>query len=405
MHQYFRTPEQSGGVRSYHFARALAERGHDVHVVTSRIDRQQTRHRARGFQVDLVDGLTVHSLAIPYSNAMPFTRRMKAFASFAIRSSRRARKIRGDVVVATSTPLTIAVPGIVATARRGAPLVFEVRDVWPELPIALGALSNPFLQFAARRLEKAAYRASSTVIALSPGMKSGVVRAGYPADRVEVITNVSDTAAFAPHSSNPEEFLADNHFLKGRKLIVYCGTFGLANDVGYLVDVAEAARARGDDLTFVAIGEGSEKDAVRERAACSGVLNRNFFLFDVLPKGRLPGVLASATIVLSLFADIPELESNSANKFFDALAAQKPVAVNYGGWQAETLERTKAGIRLPRDANAAASALFDAASDSTFLAVAKEAAAHLAATEFSLERLSSRFCDIVERDAAEAGTA
>lgn len=409
LHQYFVTPDQNGGIRSYQFARALTARGHDVHVVTATPTRAARVGAGQGpssgdgrASTEVVDGVTVHRLPVSYDNGMGDLRRMVAFVSFAVQAARRARGLRGDVVVATSTPLTIALPGIGATIGRRAPMVFEVRDVWPEVPIALGSLRNPLLRRAARALERLAYAASSTVIALSPGMADSVVRAGHPRRRTEIVTNVSDLDRFDPARADAEAFVERHPHLRGRRLAVHCGTFGRVNGLTHLVEVAAHLGRLGNDLCIVLIGSGAEKDRVRRRAAELGVLDENVFVLDPVAKAELPQVLAAATVALSSCDDVPALENNSANKYFDALAAGKPVAVNYGGWQAEELVETGAGLRIDRDPARAARQLAAFVDDAATLAEASRAAGRLAAERYSLERLSAAFCDIVERDGAAA---
>eukprot|EP01032_Pedospumella_encystans_P038340 gene38340-43430_t len=154
LHQYFRTPDMSGGTRSYEFGRRLAIAGHDVHVVTS-----SSNLESRGWCTYEVDGMTVHALRVPYNNTMSYPRRIWSFLSFALRSGFYARRLRGDLVYATSTPLTIAIPGVVASWPK-IPMVFEVRDLWPEVPIALGAIRGRVLTMLARKLAAFAYRHS-----------------------------------------------------------------------------------------------------------------------------------------------------------------------------------------------------------------------------------------------------
>ena len=169
-------PSMTGGTRSYEMARRLVEMGHEVNMVTSWREPDDRKHWFETSEA----GIKVHWLPVPYSNRMGFYDRILAFLKFALRSSRLAAALDSDIVFATSTPLTIAIPAVFASYKRRVPMVFEVRDLWPEMPIAIGSLKNPFLVKAARFLEHWAYRHSSSVVALSPGMKSGVIRTGYP---------------------------------------------------------------------------------------------------------------------------------------------------------------------------------------------------------------------------------
>lgn len=393
LHQYFNTPQMPGGTRSYEIARRLAANGHQVTIVTSRRDGSGPRVAF----AEEVDGVEVRWLPVEYSNAMSYSDRMKAFAKFAYLASREAARIPADVVLATSTPLTIAVPAVHAAKRLAVPMVFEVRDLWPELPIAVGAIKNPLLIAGARRLERYAYEHAAHVIALSPGMKEGVVKAGYPEDRVTVVPNAADLELFARDEADAEAFLADKPALQGRPVILYAGTIGIINGVSYLVRIAEAAHALGIDASFVVVGDGKERDAVRKEAKRRGVLGTNFFMYAPLPKTDMPAVFAAADVAVSLFIDLEPMWANSANKFFDAIASGTPVAINYGGWQADLIDSCGIGVRLPAaDAEQAAGLLGDFMADRQAVARSGAAARSLAEREFDRDVLVSRIERILD---------
>ena len=190
-----------GGTRSYEMARRLVAMGHEVNMVTSwREEKAQwspllPKNKSGWFVTDEA-GIKVHWLPVPYSNRMGFGERIRAFFLFALRSAQRAAALDADIVFATSSPLTIALPAVYAARRRKVPMVFEVRDLWPEMPIAMAALQSPLQIRAARALESWAYRNAAAVVALSLGMKQGVVDTGYPARQVAVIPSSSDNQGF-----------------------------------------------------------------------------------------------------------------------------------------------------------------------------------------------------------------
>jgi glycosyltransferase involved in cell wall biosynthesis len=385
LHQYFNTPEMSGGTRSYEMARRLIASGHQVTVITA--DRSTLR-RGRDWYVSDEAGIQVHWLPVPYSNHMSFPERICAFVCFAFESSLRASSIPGDIVFATSTPLTIAIPGIVTEIWQRIPLVFEVRDLWPDLPIAVGALRNPLFRNMARLLEWVAYRASAHIIALSPGMAEGVMRRGISASRVTVIPNCSDVALFDIPAGRGDWIRDQLGLAPHQPLIVYAGTFGRINGVGYLVSVAEAMRTIRPDVRFLLVGTGAELGAVTEQARDRGVLNRNLWVWRPIQKIRVPELLAAATLATSVVIPVAALWNNSANKFFDALAAGKPIAINYRGWQAELLEESGAGIALsPDDVGESAKALAEFVSDADRLRSASAASRRLAYEVFNREVL------------------
>lgn len=394
LHQYFKTPSATGGTRSYEFARRLAAAGFDVHVVASDV---AARSEQSGWRTEGVAGFTVHWVPIPYSNYMSFRRRIAAFAQFAARASVRSRALRGDVIFATSTPLTIIIPAWASMLLRRASLVFEVRDLWPEMPIAVGALRGRVAISLARWLERAAYRSAAEIIALSPGMKDGVTATGYPADRVTVIPNGADLELFATTDDSAHDWVAAHPELAERPTVVYAGTLGRVNKVGYLVEIAAKSETL-NDTAFVVVGDGAERESIRRKAETAGVLGRNFFLYPPVAKAEVPSLLHASTICTSLFAPLPEMEANSANKFFDALAAGKPVAINYGGWHRTLLEESGAGFVMDPVSPARAAAQLDAlVKDSEALARMAVNARGLAESEFSRDLLANRLKAVIER--------
>jgi glycosyltransferase involved in cell wall biosynthesis len=317
LHQFFITRAGVGGTRSYEFARRFVSRGHAVRMLTAGEGSQE------------VAGIEVVGLPGAYSDymsatAISYPRRMLAFARFGLAAA--AATLRGprpDVIYATSPPLTMAVPALVAAARWRAPLVFEVRDLWPEAPIQMGALRNPLLRRVARALERFVLRRATRVIALSPGIQSGVVSAGAAAERVVLVPNASDLDLFRP-SPAPERFR-----------VSYFGTMGEANDLGAVV---EAARLL-DGVEFVLMGDGKHR-ARLERSAPSNVT----FTGAAAGKEEVAELAAGSSACLTVFKDVPVLATNSPNKLFDTFAAGRPAIVNMDGWMRELVEDNDAGL-------------------------------------------------------------
>lgn len=381
----------SGGTRSYEMARRWVAKGHEVEVVTS-----DSETSTRGWRTYEVDGVSVHACAVPYSNSMTFRRRIRAFLHFGVAASLRARRLNADVIFATSTPLTIVMPALIASAFRRAPMVFEVRDLWPALPIAVGALKNPLAIALARALEVVAYRSARKIVALSPGMAEGVIRRGIDPRKVVIAPNSCDMDKFEVPANVGMNYRDDQDWLGNRPLIVYCGTLGMINNAGYLVDVAKAMLDVDPEIAFGIFGSGAEEAIIRRRAQVEGVMGRNLFMHDEVAKEKMPAILSAATVCTSLFLPLKEMEANSANKFFDALAAGRPVAINYGGWQADLLRESGAGIVVdPQDPRQAAEQLSALVRDTESLHRAGKRAYGLARDEFARDMISDRVLDVM----------
>ncbi len=392
--QYFRTPADGGITRSYEQARRLVHAGHRVDMITTATDPEPDWRR--GWRVSEEAGIRVHWLPVPYHNSMSFWRRIRAFVSFAVRSARHAAELRGDVVLASSTPLTIALPGAFAAWRSRAPMVFEVRDLWPDVPIAMGILRHPALIWAARRLERFAYRNAASVIASSPGMASGVVRNGAARGRVTIIPNGSDLELFRPDPEAARRFRAERPWLGDRKLVVYTGTLGKVNGVGYLVRVAAECARLNPEIRFLIVGDGRERASVEALARQLGVLDRNLFMAGFVPKSEVARVLAAADVATSLVVDVPALWDNSANKFFDGLSSGTAFAINHEGWQAELLRTSGAGLVLPAtDAPAAAAMLVSALATPGWATRTGREARLLAEEKFARDKLAALLEDVL----------
>lgn len=381
-----------GGSRAYEMARRLVSSGHEVHMVTSY--RLQDIKDTGWFKTEEA-GIHVHWLPVPYTNHMGYTNRIKSFFRFAIRAAQKAASLDGDVIFATSTPLTIALPGAYAARRNRIPMVFEVRDLWPELPIAIGALKDPVSRWAARRLERFAYRHAARVVALSPGMAEGVVRTGYPEDRISIIPNSADLNLFSYDSERADRFRREHPELGTGPVVLYAGTLGRINGVVYMVHLAAHVREKHPEIRFVVIGSGQEEEHIQAVAREHGVYADNFFMYPRLPKKDVVDAFSAASIVTSWFIDLPEMEANSANKFFDGLASGTAIAINYGGWQAELLRETGAGVILSRDYEEAATQLVDLLNDSVRLERAGNAARKLAEDRFSRDELAAKLEQIL----------
>ncbi|MFQ3623178.1 MAG: glycosyltransferase, partial [Acetobacteraceae bacterium] len=194
LHQHYSTPSGALPGRSHAFAAALAARGHEVTLFCGRHEGAEAGTDApfrRGRREAEVAGYRVVQADIPYANAMSPAERARAFARYAARATAIAVGRRWELVIASSTPLTVALPMLAAKRARRTPALFEVRDRWPELPQAMGALSRPAAH-ALGRLERAALRAADAVVALSPGAARGCIAAGADPSLVAMIPNGCD---------------------------------------------------------------------------------------------------------------------------------------------------------------------------------------------------------------------
>ena len=386
LHQYFNTPTMTGPARSFELGRRLVERGHQVNMITT------CRDVVDRTDWDVTDeaGIKTHWLPVPYSNAMGKTERLRAFWRFATAAARRAADIPADVIYATSTPLTIALPGAYAAFRRKIPMVFEVRDLWPDVPQAMGLISNPLLVFAGRRLEAFAYSAARKIIVLTPSMRDFVSGKGVPLEKIDVISNGANPSRFdgvGEAMSGVAARLPDEH-----RVLIYCGSLGPAHGPEYLCDLAEAFLAASLNVQILVVGDGKLRPALERRSEDAGTLGETIHFVGSATQTELPALYRRADAAIMTIADCELLYRHSVqNKFFESLAAGLPIFANYRGWASELAEQTGSGVILPKqNTDAAAHTIADHLADRAWTERSSAAARDLLAQRFDFELLTDK---------------
>lgn len=394
-HQHFSTPRGATGIRSYQMAQALLARGHRVTMVCGSFGVGETglaEPFARGRRRGVVDGIEVIEFDLSYSNKDGFWKRSSTFIKFAMGAISVAMRERYDLAFATTTPLTAGIPAIVARWLRGKRYVFEVRDLWPELPRAMGVITNPVALWLLSALEWLSYRNAERCIALSPGIADGIAARGVARNRIAMVPNGCDLDIFAGAAGpwRPDGVRAD------QLLAIFTGTHGQANGLAAVLDAAAVLKARGrTDIAIALVGDGKLKRALQARAAAEGL---GMVIFHPpVPKARLAGLMAGADLGLQILADVPAFYyGTSPNKFFDYLAAGLPVLTNYPGWVADMVESHDAGFAVPpRNPEAFADALIHAAEQRTELPAKGQRALDLARRAFDRNALAAAWVDWV----------
>jgi glycosyltransferase involved in cell wall biosynthesis len=342
IHQYFATPRGHTGTRSYEFARRWVAAGHRVTMLTSVAQlTQEDLAQASGRLIRrfCLDGIEMVALNVPYQQRMGFVRRTWSFLLFMVLASWMVLRIKDvDLIYGTSTPLTVGIPALMGRYIRRRRYVFEVRDVWPAVPIAMGVIQNRLMIGALKWFERLVYRKAEAVVALSPGMEASVRKSSPPGRTVVVAPNCCDTDTFRPDVDGGQVRQARGW--QDRFVCMHVGAIGPTNGLMVLVRAARHFRDSPEYL-FVLVGDGSERPAIC--AEIERLQLRNIEVIDTTPKHEIPALLAAADLSLVVFANVPILEDNSANKFFDSLSAGRPVLLNYGGWQQEVIETAGAG--------------------------------------------------------------
>ena len=333
----------------------MVEAGHQVQMVCLRRPHSHWLGGPfiRGLRIGLVDGIEVIEFDIPYSNHAGLLERTLVFLRYSWHSLQLALRSDADLVFATTTPLTAGIPGIAARWLRGTPFVFEVRDLWPELPRAMGVVRNPLVLAALSALEWITYHSADACIGLAPGICEGIAERGIATGRITSIPNACDPELFQPlqqgEPKQPELIVGlPQPLAPGSFMAAFTGAHCLANGLDAELDVAaELQRLGRHDIQLLFIGDGRCKPALKQLVAREALRNCHFL--PPIPKPQLAEVLRqSVNVGLMVLDDVPAFyRGTSPNKFFDYLACSLPVVNNYPGWLAELIREHQLGIPVP----------------------------------------------------------
>jgi glycosyltransferase involved in cell wall biosynthesis len=343
-------PPETNAAATRVFERACfwARWGHEVTVVTCAPNFPHGRlfegYENRWRQVEEMEGMRVVRVKTFIAANKGKWRRALDFVSFGATATFFSLfEKRPDVVAATSPQFFAAVAGWTVGFLRRVPFVFELGDLWPESIGAVGAMRPGPLIRLFEKVELFLYRHSAAVAALTQSFKDNLIRRGIPADKISVVLNGVDLARYAPRPRDAA--LARDWGLEGKFVIGYVGTHGMAHQLSNVLDAAELLRER-DDIRFLFVGAGAERDALIADAERRGLANLVFQ--PAQPKGRMPEIWSLCDVALVHLKDSPTFAGVIPSKIFEAMGMGKPILlVAPEGEASRILLADRAGLHVP----------------------------------------------------------
>lgn len=388
IHQYFKTPKEPGGTRSYWFARALIKNGYNVTMLTS------SNTIKNNVEKTVVDDISVIYLKVDYSQEMSVVKRLYSFLIFMLKSTHYAFLQKNiDLVFATSTPLSVGIPALIMKKIKKIPYVFEVRDLWPEVPIQMGAISNNLVKKLFIWSEKLIYKNAKHVVALSPGMAKGVLK--YTStSKVSMIPNMSKIDLFWPREKNLDLMkrlgLNTNSFK-----IIHFGSLGIANGALTIIESAKLLK-NNDDFEFVFIGGGSTEYELKD--LCTKYNLNNVHFLGAFTLDETSEIVNLCEVSIISFLDLPILATNSPNKLFDSLSAGKPIIVNSAGWTKDLVEKYSCGFYVnPNYPDELATKVLQLKENANMMKIMSDNGRLLAETVYDKSILCNEFLNVINK--------
>lgn len=384
-YQYFGTPKGSWSTRIYELCRRWVEGGHEVTVVTAPYEKSDIQVKGIVSR-QRIDGINLIVINAGDSNRLSVPRRILRALSFAILSSYYALKLNSDIVIASSGPITIGLPMVVARKLKKSKTVFEVRDLWPAGGIEMGMITKTWQKKLALWFERQCYENSDMVVTASKGQESHIM-SRFPLLKTLVITNASDNKLFGVKTSEqiPEEF-------RGKPLFTHIGSLGFIHNCRFLLEVAKYLQLNHPrtEIEILFIGDGAQRAELFKFKEDHQLKNVHFL--GLMPKQDLPVWVHNSTATLFSTLDNPVQNTCSPNKIFDSFAAGVPIIQTTTGWIYDMVEKENCGVNVPPgDIKAFANAVILLTNDAKLRQEKAANARRLAQTEFDRDYLAKKY--------------
>ena len=364
--QYFPPEMGAPSARVYELSRAWVKQGHKVSVVTgfahhpTGIKAPQDKFRIS--RRETIYGIDVVRCYVWATANKGIGKRMISYVVFMVAATLIGgiRVSSPHVVIATSPQLLCGLAGYVLAKRFSVPFVLEVRDLWPESILAVDAMKDNLIVRGLRRVALFLYTKAALIVTVGEGYKKEIQeRYGIPMERMHVVPNGVDSQLFVP--GNRQNEIRQEYGWKEKFVILYVGTHGMAHALHVVLDAAEQLQSN-HDILFAFVGEGAEKDNLKELARDKGLTNVRFI--DQQPRSRLPAFYSACDLGLVTLKNTKLFQSVLPSKIFEYLAMARPILLSVDGEARALMEGAGAGWYVaPEHSSALREAILKAEQD------------------------------------------
>jgi glycosyltransferase involved in cell wall biosynthesis len=394
---YFPPEVNAPASRTFENCREWVRLGHEVTVVTCAPNHPRGQvyegYRNSAFQRERMEGIEVVRVWTWLAANEGFLLRSLNYVSFMVSALVALPRLpRADVVVTTSPQFFNGLAGYFVRALRRIPWVFEVRDLWPESIIAVGAARNTLLIRMLEGLERFAYRKADYLVPVTDAFSRHMIARGVPARKISVIKNGADLRRF--HDAAAQDLRAELG-LGTRFVAAYFGTHGMAHGLDTLLDAAALLQSH-DDIVFLMVGDGAERERLERQRNQRGL--GNVVMLAQQPKERMPSLWRTADVSLVLLKDTPLFQTVIPSKIFESLAMQTPIVLGVKGESRELIEASGAGVAIaPGNATELAAQVLELSRNRARVKAMGAQGAAFVREHFDRAKLARRYADVLER--------
>jgi glycosyltransferase involved in cell wall biosynthesis len=350
IHQYFLEKGEGGGSRFNEMTQVWSKKGHSVTVLAGMVNyttgKKPERYKGKHYYKDAAFYPDVNVLRCHVSESynVNFLGRLWAYFSFmfsAIWGGLFKTTGKFDVILVTSPPLFVGMTAYVLSKLKGAPFVFEVRDLWPESAIDTGVLKNKMIIKLAYWFEKFLYKHAKFINVLTPAFRDKLIEKGIPAEKIKFIPNAADFTLSEKLSDFEGQAFKKELGLENRFVITYVGAHGVANHLIQLLDAAE--QLQDTNITFQLIGSGMQKEMLQKETIMRN-LEKHIIFRDPVAKEDVFKYILASYMGASVLKKVDTFKTIYSNKTFDYMSCKTPILLAIDGVSRVLVEKAECGI-------------------------------------------------------------
>ena len=352
IHQYFLEKEDGGGSRFNEMTKVWAKAGNEITVLAGMVHystgKKKKKYRGKYIleEPDFYENVDVIRCYVSERYNSNFIGRLSAYFSFVLSSIYAGLfRLKGkhDVILVTSPPLFVGITAFVISKIKRLPIVFEIRDLWPESAIDTGVLKSKGVIKLAYWFEGFIYSRAKLICVLTPAFRDTLIKLKkVPEDKIILIPNAADFA-LAEKIENDHLFNAlrfkKELGLEGKFVITYVGAHGVANHLIQLLDAAE--NIRDTNIVFQLIGSGMRKEFLQKEVLKRGL--RNIIFRKPVSKSDVFRYILASDAGISVLKNVEAFRTIYSNKTFDYMSCKIPVLLVIDGVSRELVDKAKCG--------------------------------------------------------------
>ncbi len=296
-------------------------------------------YRNRLRQVEYMDGIKVIRVWTYISANEGFVKRILDYLSFCFASFFAGLFIKTDVIIATSPQFFTALSGRWLHFFKRKPWVMEVRDLWPESIVAVGAMKKGKAIRFFEWLEKRMYKSATRIVVVTDAFKEKIVEKGIDPEKISVHKNGANLEMYQPKEKDQE--LLKELDLKGKTVFAYIGTHGMAHGLDFILNSIRELNVEQPNLHFLFLGDGAERNKLIELNNKLGLYNTTFI--PSVPKSEVIRYLSIMDVALVNLRKSDTFLTVIPSKIFEAAAMEKPILLGLQGETQGIIESFSAG--------------------------------------------------------------